>query len=413
MTAAQAGYLPQKHSRYLPNLGIAMDVTGLVTNLIRAELEPADLARQPFRPGQVLHLEVLEVLSASRARVDLGKFQAVADIQFPVVPGDKLEVEVEAVGRQLRLHALSPDDSTAGAYKTPAKPSTYFLTRYAEALRENISRILNQVQVQNDRPGGAELPERLLNALKSVAAHLEPLHPDGDAALLAARLRQKVESSGLFLEKKLEQVVSALPKDSDKLSADILQLADRLARGDLKAQLMVLKQYFENPADTIERMAADCSKQLSRAVTGMLSEIAEQQSSTRQTDPGQLFHVVLYALPIRDAKRTGLLKMYFPKKKGGDRDRSSFRLSLLLSLDRLGEIRSDLVLREKDLTVMFFVSHQRARAHVQAHLDSMKKSLLSFFPRVALSVTLAEQKLQEFETDVLRIAGDSQIDMRV
>lgn len=144
----------------------------------------------------------------------------------------------------------------------------------------------------------------------------------------------------------------------------------------------------------------------------MLSEIVDQQTNPRQTDPNQLFHVVLYDLPIRDGRRNGMLKMYFPKK-GRGRHRNSFRLSLLLSLDRLGDIRSDFVLREKELTLMFFVAHQRTETLVSAHLENIKKTLATFFPRVFVSVTLAEQKLQEFETDFLQVSGDRQIDMRV
>lgn len=387
-----------------------MDITGLLTNLIRAELELPEAARQPLRPGDILQLEVLEVISPNRVRVDLGKFQAVAEIQSPAAPGDRLEVEVEAVGKQVKLRALSPNDSSSQQQTTAAKPNSYILTRYAEPLRQDIGRLLTQIQA--DRAAIDQMPGKVLTALKTVAAHLEPLHPGGDVQALAARVKERVESSGLFLEKKLEQVASDVSRDEKNLPSETLQRSHRLVRGDLKAQLIVLKQYFESPANMFERISAEGSRQLNRMVTGMLSEIVDQQNSTRQTDPNQLFHVVLYDLPIRDGRRGGMLKMYFPKK-GRHRHRNSFRLSLLLSLDRLGDIRSDFVLQENGLTLMFFVAHQRTETLVTAHLENMKKALSAFFPRVFVSVTLAEQKLQEFETDFLQVTGDRQIDMRV
>ena len=387
-----------------------MDVSGLLTHLIQAELELPDAARQRFRVGDTLQLSVLEVISANRVRVDLGKFQAVADIQFPVAPGDELKVTVEAAGKQLKLRVANPNEAPASQPAPAVKPNTYFLTRFAEPLRQDINRFLTQAE--SGRSLADALPERVFNAMKAVAAHLEPLQPQGDIELLANRVKEKVEASGLFFEKKLEQVVSDISKDREKLPTEILQRAGQLVRGDLKAQLIVLKRFFDNPSNITDRTVAESAGQLNRAVTGMLSEISEQLTNTRQADPNQLFHIVMYDLPIRDGGRNGLLKMYF-SRKGSRRDRNSFRLSLLLSMDRLGEIRSDIVMQEKDLTLMFFVTGENARAHFQPQLENIRQSLLAFFPRVSVSVTLADKKLAEFETDLLQVDSDRKIDMRV
>lgn len=387
-----------------------MDISGLLTHLIQAEMDSPDNAHRPFRVGDVLQLRVREIISADRVRVDLGKFQAVAEIQFPVAPGDELKVEVEAVGQKLRLRAALPNDATPSSQTTAAEPNTYFLTRTARPLRQQISHFLTRAE--SGKGAVAGLPARVLTAMKTVAAHLEPLHPQGDIASLASQVKEKVEASGLFFEKKLEQVVSGISKDGENLPAEILQRADRLVRGDLKAQLMMLKRFFDEPSSSIDRAVADSARQLSRAVTGMLAEINEQQTNTRQADPNQLFHVVMYDLPIRDGRRNAMLKMYFPRRGRGS-DPNSFRLSLLLSMDRLGDIRSDLVLREKDLSLMFFVAEENARAHIEAQLENIRHALLAHFTSVAVSVALAQRKLAEFETDLLPVDGDRKIDMRV
>ena len=387
-----------------------MDISGLLTHMIQAEVESPEAARGGFKVGDLLQLRVLEVISANRVRVDLGKFQAVADIQFPAAPGDELKVKVDAVGRQLKLRVPLPADASVSQQAAPVKANTYFLTRLAEPLRQDIGRFLTQVE--SGAGSGNRLPERVVTALKAVAAHLEPLRPLGDIEMLTERVKAKVESSGLFFEKKLEQMVSGVSKDSEKLPADILQRADRAVRGDLKAQLIVLKSFFDNPANISDRSIMDGVKQLNRAVTGMLSDINEQQSATRQTDPHQLFQVVMYDLPIQDGRRNGMLKMYFPRK-GRGRDRNSFRLSLLLRMDRLGDIRSDIVLREKDLALMFFVNKEKTRAYFESQLDDIRQALSAYFSRVTASVTLAEQKLTEFETDLLQVDGDRKINLRV
>ena len=91
-----------------------MDISGLLTNLIQAELESPDAAHRRFQVGDMLQLRVLEVISPNRVRVDLGKFHAVAEIQFPVAAGDELKVEVEAAGKQLKLRVpLSSDAQTS------------------------------------------------------------------------------------------------------------------------------------------------------------------------------------------------------------------------------------------------------------------------------------------------------------
>ena len=378
--------------------------------MIQADIESPDAARQRFQVGDSLKLRVLEVISANRVRVDLGNFQTVADIRFPVAPGDELKVKVEAVGRQLKLHVPSPAGASFSQQTALVKPNAYILSRLAEPLRKIIVRFLSQVE--GDMDSGNRLPDRVVKVLKAITTHLEPLRPLGDVEMLADRVKARVESSGLFFEKKLEQMVSGISKDIEKLPPDISQRAERVVRGDLKAQLIVLKRFLDNPVNLTDRSIMEGAKQLNRAVTGMLSDINEQQSNTRQADPNQLFQVVMYDLPIQDSLRNGMLKMYFPRKRRGH-DPNSFRLSLLLSMDRLGDVRSDIVLREKDLALMFFVNREGARAHFESQLEDIRKALLAYFSRVTVTVTLAEQKLTEFELDLLQVDGDRKINLRV
>jgi hypothetical protein len=387
---------------------IVMDIPGLLTHLIQAELEPPDKTHRRLRVGDVLQLRVLEVISANRVRVDLGRFRAVADIQFPVAPGDELRVEVAAAGRQLRLQ-VSPAKDAVPSEQAAVIPNTYFLVRRARPLGQAVNRFITRLESGGTAAG---LPERVVSALRAVAAHLAPLHPQGDIEHLANRVKDKVEASGLFFEKKLEAMVSGLSADRDKLPKEILQHAQRLVRGDFKAQLMVLKDFLDKPSDIADRALAESGRQLNRAVANLLSDIHTQQTHVRQTDPHQLFHVVLYDLNIQDDRRNGLLKMYFPRR-GRGHGRNSFRLSLLLSLDRLGDIRGDIVLQESDLTVMFFVAEEPVRAQFESRLETVREALRAHFARVTVSVTLAEKKLVEFETDLLQADGDRKIDMRI
>ena len=68
-----------------------MDISGLLTHMIQAEIESPDAARHRFRVGDLLQLRVLEIISANRVRVDLGKFQTVAEFETDLlqVDGDR------------------------------------------------------------------------------------------------------------------------------------------------------------------------------------------------------------------------------------------------------------------------------------------------------------------------------------
>ena len=385
-----------------------MDVTGVLIDLVRAEPDRPGAGKPPLRVGDVLQLSVLEVLSAGRVRVDLGKLRAVAEIRFPVTPGDRLKVEVESIGKQLRLRVLPPPDSGAAQSAAAERPAAFRLNRFAQPLKEGVDGILARPA---GRTGAPKLPEEVANALKAVSAHLEPVRPGGGIQELAARLKQLVESSGLFLEKKLETLLAGLSR-GEKPPAETMQGAARLLDGDLKAQLLVLRRYFEPPAVLPDRQAPDGAGQLRRAIDGMLADISAARTAARAAEPNQPFQVVMYDLPLADGRRGGRLKMYFPKK-GRQRERSAFRLSLLLDLDRLGMVRSDLVLRENGLSLMFFTARRRVKSHLDAHLDRIEAALRPFFPGLTVSVALAESKLSGFDTDILQVDGDRHIDMRV
>ena len=100
-------------------------------------------------------------------------------------------------------------------------------------------------------------------------------------------------------------------------------------------------------------------------VDGLLADIINQQGrAVSQLDSAEPFQVFTYALPLEEENQAAKLKIYYPKKqKTGSKN--GFQISLLLNMDRLGELRTDFYLLEKDLTVTFFVKDPSAKTKIQ------------------------------------------------
>jgi len=388
-----------------------MDISILLQHLIRTETDQSPADRPPFRVGELIRLRVLELVSADRALVDLGKMRAVADVRFPVTPGEEIEVRVEDIGRQLRLRTLPPQNvPTAGTAEAPVA-QTLQLSRLAEALQQDIIRVLSGLQ--GDQTASARPPGAILEALKTVTGLLTPMEPLGDTLEVAARLQQRVESSGLFFEKKLEQILPAPIREGEPLDPAIHKRAVELAGGDLKAQLMVLRRYLALSDNLLDRHLGDTAARMSRNISGWLNEINEQQQqSVRQSDPNQAYQVLLFELPIRGLRRPGSLKAYFKRRRRGG-GRGGFHLSLLLSMDRLGDVRGDFVMRDKELALSLFVADEPTLELLRTHAAVVRAALQVHFRRVALSIRLSEQKVRDFERVDLPASDDRRINMRV
>ena len=65
------------------------------------------------------------------------------------------------------------------------------------------------------------------------------------------------------------------------------------------------------------------------------------------------FQVMTFLLPLEEKDQNARIKFYYPKKHK-DAAKNEFKVSLLLNMDRLGEIRTDLAQRGKELGITFF-----------------------------------------------------------
>ena len=109
----------------------------------------------------------------------------------------------------------------------------------------------------------------------------------------------------------------------------------------------------------------------------------------------------------------GVTLVQWSSRSGRSESKKGFQISLLLSMDRLGDIRTDFFLLENDLTMTFFVDRPSTKSIIQDNYSVLHDLLHSFFDQVNLNVLISEKKVKDFDHENVSIAGDKRVDLRI
>jgi hypothetical protein len=182
---------------------------------------------------------------------------------------------------------------------------------------------------------------------------------------------------------------------------------------DLKPVLLMLKAFLDAPDMDVRVSDAKTLAQFKGILDMLLSDIHNQQSRAVHkhefADPYQVFS---FALPLKENEEKARLKLYCPKKKS-DSSKAGFKISLLLVLDRIGEMRADFHLLDKDLSITFFVKNDASKTYFERHYKDIREPLDSMFNYLVLKTVVSEKKIEEFQHADLEVDGDRQIDLRI
>ncbi len=182
---------------------------------------------------------------------------------------------------------------------------------------------------------------------------------------------------------------------------------------DLKPILLMLKAYLETPDVNTKFPDPKSLAQFKGTLDILLTDINSQQSRAVQkhdwVDPYQVFS---FTLPLKKNREKARLKLYCPKKNraGG---KAGFKISLLLEMDRIGEIRTDFLLLNKDLTITFFVKDDASKTQFENHYKEIREPLNSLFDYLILKTVVSQKKIEEFHHTDLDFANDRQVDLRI
>jgi hypothetical protein len=152
---------------------------------------------------------------------------------------------------------------------------------------------------------------------------------------------------------------------------------------------------------------------LNKGINSLLDQITQQQGrAVSQLEAAEPFQVFTYLLPLNEEEQAARLKVYYKKKQQSGSEKG-FRISLLLNLDRLGDLRTDFFLLDEELSINFFVKDDSTRVNLQNNLPELRELLHGFFDQIRLNVIVSKKKVMDFDREDLLVAGDRKVDLRV
>lgn len=409
-------------------------------------------------PGESHQGRITGFEKNGRMLVDFGKFKAFAKIDVPVRQGQTISLTVVkndsglafiadtpprpigsagwpiATMADAALHGQNglprPSTTASPAHQpqpesisgrpvqstvVPATPSPPPSVSEMAAMREQIKRLLDGT-IQPEKGPSASIPSPMKGALINLQQALRPASSNSDMADLVARVRDFVENSGIYFEKRLGQAITDLQARSPSISpAELTRqpvICD-IMTNDVKPNLLILKQLLDahppDPRGGDRHMLETLKGVVQRAV----AHIEQQQfmATEKPVDP-DLFQSFSHLLFLTDTHRNARLKVYYAKKGRDDANKTP-RVSLLLDMDRLGTVRTDLWMVGKDLNVTFFVKEADVKAAIESEHQRFGEMLKDTFNTVAVSVVVNEKKIADFEGEDLVLPKRRQVDLSV
>ncbi len=389
-----------------------MDISSQFTVSMKPDSLKSPLNKIAYKAGSTIRLKVIE-LRGDRALIDFGAFRATADIKIPVMLGDELQARVLESGKQLKLRVINIEP------KDPLS-NDRMLNRLETLSGQDFKKVstdLRQILSQAiESHGGRAIPHEIRYIFNRLNTYFEPFELKEMITKLVPRIQAYVENSGIFFEKALERIISTLLENSEAASNKDLnnspEVKTVLAR-NLKANLSMLQHLTENEEVLKRFFSPKALVSLKNIIDTLLSNITHQQGRAGgQLDSAEPFQVFTYTLPLKEEAQPARLKVYYQKKQKSGPNQG-YRVSLMLSMDRLGDLRTDFFLLDKDLTITFFVKEDPVKAKIQENFLELQELLHGFFNQLQLKVNVSEKKVTDFDREDFQGAGDRQVNLRV
>jgi hypothetical protein len=379
-----------------------MDISSLLQAILDPRLNRSAWLQDIVKPGDVFNLKVIEVQGNQRALVDLGKFRALAEVKFPVKAGAELLVKVGDTDGQLRLQVVDPDSKDLAGRKNVLGRLEILSFDVFNKIQSDFKQAARQIL---NLPGHQLPPE-----------HIESIDLSKPATKWLPLLKSYVENAGFFFEKKFADIINKSAAQSEGEFAKELirspQIKMILSK-DLKPILFMLKEYLENPDSVSKFLNTRSLSSFKGSIDMLLADIFNQQNrAAHKLELPDPYHVFSFTLPLKEDQHKAKLKFYYPKNnKNGSK--AGFKISLLLDMDKIGEVRTDLFLKEKDLSITFFVKDESRKTKFEENLDEISDRLAPLFDYLILKTVVSAKKIQDFHHEDLDLGSDKQIDLRI
>ena len=282
---------------------------------------------------------------------------------------------------------LSSLFSEPGAYKESAVPKPF------DFLPQTAVEALSGLKSYYELHDLMKVMERLLSGMRALADRI----PDIDAREMARLIAQVLEST------------DGAPSEKSGLTDRLQQLMNQ----DLKPNLFMLKALLEKNDEITKWVDPKALEHMKTAVGKLISDITGQQAdAVNRQGRTDLTQVLTFSIPLEETRENARLKIYYPKKHK-DASKEGLRISVLLDMDRLGEIRTDLHLLEKDLSITFFVQDVQKKISLENNFHDILHELKPDFDYLSVKAVVSEKKIEEFSSQDRKVSSDGMLDVRV
>ena len=387
-----------------------MDLTSIIRAIISPMPEKPGFKVETLKPGDTLQGTILGARKGGKTLVDFGTFRVFAEIKFPISAGEVLRVKVIESGEQLMLKLIDKPSRW-----TESHPSVrgYRQPPTAQSLNSFRSALTGILHKNESLPPGEKLPPNIRDAMVAINTHFEPFDFQGEMAKLIGQLKSRVQGSGIFFEKLLEDVFSrAAAEKPDEKPALGAQLQS-LVRADIKPNLQILREFINQPANAHKYFDAKEVESIKNTVNGLFADVIDQQNAIRiapqEPDSSPFF---TYLLNLKDSDQLGKLRVYYAPTKKADSSRPP-RISVLLDMDKLGQIRSDISLFDHEIHIQFFVVNAEIKHRIEENLTELKTPLAALFKNLVLTVSVSQSRIEDFTRQEVKQYTNTKVDIRV
>jgi hypothetical protein len=394
-----------------------MDLSAIIKAVLNIGPNQPNRKIPSLRPGDLLTGKVVKLSVDGQVLMDFGRFQARAQIDWAVQPGQLFTLEVVESGTPLKLRIRDDVGQTAKPPMPPFDLNRTMTTADHQRLLALIDRLVKFSDASMSRN---PYPERILDALGQLKAVLQPIPVSIDANTdqIVRHLQQTIGGSGLFFEKEIAQVEANAVRSGSLPGGETTGQPYRsVIANDLKAQLLQLKSFFTGPEGYVESLTDFSAKEVSffkNSLEQMVTYLQEQQgrmvSRFGESDP---MLVITHHFYVEDQRQPVKLRVYYPKKGRKDQGEGLNRVAMLLNMDRLGPVRIDLAMFGDSLEVGFCVQSETARRILASAADQVKDALGKVYDRVQIVTRSSELKIAQFEQEDLAGRGSGMIDIQI
>jgi hypothetical protein len=333
--------------------------------------------------------------------------RAPTPVSGPPEPAGPEAPRMPVVDNPLRSQGVSP---------APALPASTDMADMRAFARQLLDRPDAYKAVMSGEPS---LPAPLKTALVNLTQALDPASPAGNTDSLIHRIRAFVENSGLYFEKRLEQAIRTIQSQEGRATplppeelARHPAIRDIMIK-DLKPNLLILKEFLDGQeldARGTHRHALEAVKSL---VQRAVSHLEQQQhmATEKPVDPDVL-QSFSHLLMLTDTDKTARLKVYYGRKRQNG-DPKKPRVSLLLEMDRMGMVRSDIWMVGRDLNITFFVQTDDIKTAIADQQHRIGEMLGDSFNTVAVNVVVNSAKIEAFDEEDLTRPRKRLLDVRL